>query len=75
MSRIYEGLIVNRVKLHDYLVMDLAYSKQGTMKLSMIKYLDTVLQDFPENLGLTAVTLAVAHLFKVRNDVKTKYLP
>ena len=41
---IYGGLSVQRVKLHDYLEMDLDYSKQGTLKLSMIKYLYSVLQ-------------------------------
>ena len=45
------------------------------MKVSMIKYLDNVLQEFSEHLGLTAATLAVAHLFKVQNNIKTKYLP
>ena len=37
MSSIYGGLTGNRGKVHDYLVMDINYIKQGKVKLSMIK--------------------------------------
>ena len=65
---------MNRGKVHDYLGMDIKYSKQGTVKLSMIKYLDSVIQEFPENLGATAITKVAEPLFKVRDDRKTQYL-
>ena len=37
LSIIYGRLTVNRGKVHDYLVIDLDYSKQVTVKVSMIK--------------------------------------
>ena len=73
-SSIYVGLTVHRGKVHDYLGIELDYIKQGTVKLFMIKYLDSVLQEFPENFGVTSATLAAEHLFKVRNESKIKYL-
>ena len=44
LPRIYEGLMVRRGKVHEYLGMDLNYSKKGTVKVSMIKFLGSVLQ-------------------------------
>ena len=41
----------------------------------MIEYLDSVLQALTEHLGTTADTPAADHLFKVRNERETKYLP
>ena len=43
LSRIYGRITVYRIKVHEYLGIDLDYSKQGTVKVSMIKYLDSVL--------------------------------
>ena len=37
LSIIYGGLTVHKGKVHDYLVMELYYSKQVTVKVSMIK--------------------------------------
>ena len=47
LSSIYGGISVNRGEIHDYLVIDLNYCKQGTVKVSMIKYLESVLEEFP----------------------------
>ena len=41
----------------------------------MIKYLDSVIQELPEKVGMTAATLAAEHLFTVLDEVKTQYLP
>ena len=38
------------------------------------KYLDSVLQEFPENLGTTAATPKTDHLFMVRDEGKKRYL-
>ena len=38
------------------------------------KYLDSVLQEFPENLGTTAATPKTDHLFTVRDEGKKRYL-
>ena len=47
LSSIYVGIIVNNVKVKDCLVIDLNYIKQGTVNASIIKYLDSELQDLP----------------------------
>ena len=41
----------------------------------MIKYLDSVLQEFPDDLYTNAATPEDDHLFKVRDDSETQYLP
>ena len=53
LSSIYGGITVHRGKVNDFLGMDLDYIEQATVKLSMIKYLDSVLQEFPEHFGMT----------------------
>ena len=45
--------------------MDFDYSETGKFKVSMIKYLDNVLTEFPEVLTGSAGTPAADHLFKV----------
>ena len=75
LSSIYGGITVHRGKVNDFLGMDLDYIEQATVKLSMIKYLDSVLQEFPEHFGMTAVTPEFDYLFNVRNESKTQYLP
>ena len=47
LSSINEGLTVHRGKVHSYLVIELDYIKQVKLRLSMIKYLDIVLQESP----------------------------
>ena len=74
LSSIYWVLIVHRGKVNEYFEVYLEYSKQGTLKLSMIKYVYSVLQEFPEYLGATTSTPAADHLFKVRNESETRYL-
>ena len=44
MSSIYGVLSVHRGEIHEYLGIELDYSKQVTVKESMIKYLGSVLQ-------------------------------
>ena len=68
MASIYVGLTVNKGKLNDYLGMDLEYSKEVTVKLSMIKYLDIVQQEFPENLITNASTSGADYLLEVHNE-------
>ena len=63
-------LTVQRGKVHDYLGMDLDYTKQGTMKVFMIKYLYNVLKEFPNNLSTIAATPASDHIFTVQYEDK-----
>ena len=41
-----EKLTVKRGKIHDYLGMDLDWSVEGEVTISMIKYVSTILEDF-----------------------------
>ena len=43
LSSIYRRISVHRGKIHDYLVIELDYIKQGTVKVFMIKYLYSML--------------------------------
>ena len=49
LSKIYGyKLMVHRLKVHDYLGMNLDYSKTGVAKASIIKHLQKVLDKFTE---------------------------
>jgi hypothetical protein len=52
--------------------MDLDYSEKGVVKLSMIKQLEKVFADFPEDIGKPASTPASDHLFKIRDPEETE---
>ena len=60
---------VSRGKVHNYLGMDLDFGTcPGTMISSMIKYLQKVIDEFPEILRGTKACPAGDNLFKVRED-------
>ena len=61
-------LTVQRGKFHDYLHMDLDYSTKGAVKISMIKYLQKIEDEFPEEITGTAKLPAGENLFQVRDD-------
>ena len=65
-------LVVHRGDVHDYLGMDLDYSEKGVVKMSMIKQLEKVFADFPEDIGKPASTPASDHLFKIRDPEETE---
>jgi hypothetical protein len=76
LSGIYgDKLTVHRGKIHDYLGMDLDFSKKGEVRVSMIKYLHKILEEFPETISGTAATPAGENLFKTREDTDRKLLP
>jgi hypothetical protein len=54
--------------------MDLDYSRKGKIKISMIKYVNSLLTGFLEERGASAATPAVEHLFQVQNEGKAEYL-
>ena len=70
---------MNRGLVHDCLGMDFDYSQPGAVQVSMIKHLQKVFDDFPDEIGKPASTLASDHLFRVRDPDKVerlrKYLP
>ncbi len=61
-------LVVHRGKIHDYLGMDLDYSKEGKIKVCMIRYLIKLIQVFPELIEESAPPPAADYIFKVRDD-------
>ena len=76
LSTLYgEKLTVNRGKVHNYLGMDLDYSEKGVVKVSMVKYLQKVLDEFPEELTLKSPTPAADYLFQTRDPETAVYLP
>ena len=72
---IYGGLQASRGKVHEYLGMKRDYSEKGKLKVSMIPYLINLLKEFPEDLGALAATTAPDHLFKVRPEGDSRFLP
>ena len=77
LAKIYgPKMTVSRGKVHDYLGMDLDYSTAGSVKISMIKYLKNVIDEFPEEITGTAESPAAEHLFKTRTvEEGAKKLP
>ena len=77
LGKLYGNKItVNQGEVHDYLGMDLDYSEKskGIVKVSMINYVEKILQDFPEEINSTS-SPAADHLFQVREELKAKTLP
>eukprot|EP00956_Cyclotella_meneghiniana_P038953 scaffold162906_cov46-Cyclotella_meneghiniana.AAC.1 len=73
-----EGLTVHDGHVHDYLGVDHDYSEKGVVKMSMMKHIDKIFKDFPEDIGKSSQTPASENLFKIRdpeeNDKSKKWL-
>jgi hypothetical protein len=63
---------VSRGKPHAYLMMDLDFTNPGEVKITMIDYLNGVLEDFPELITRSATSPDADHLFTVRPDDERK---
>ena len=50
------GLVVHRGQVHDYLGMDLNYTKDGIVQVSMIKYTSKILTKFPKPITTSCAT-------------------
>ena len=48
--------------------MDLDWSRDGVFIVSMIKYLQKIIDDFPEEICATRATPANENLFKIREE-------
>ena len=59
------GIKVSRDEVHEYLVMDIYWSQDATMILSMIKYLQKIIDYFSEVIRSTSTTYASEYLFTV----------
>ena len=60
---------------HDYLGMDFEFMDDGSLEVSMLQYLDSIIDEFPELITEKAATPAADHLFSVRDTDEAKYLP
>jgi hypothetical protein len=69
-----DGLVVHEGDVHDYLGVDHDYSEKGVVKMSMMKHLDKVFEDFLEEVGKIASSPASDHLFQVRDAEETERL-
>jgi hypothetical protein len=63
-----DDTIVSRGRMHDYLGMTLDFTKKGEVKITMIDYLNGVINDFPEEITGTAMSPATTHIYDVRPD-------
>jgi hypothetical protein len=59
---------------HDYLGVDMEFNKDSTLDVSMFKYLDNVIRDFPEVISGRATTLAADYLFNIRDKTEARAL-
>jgi hypothetical protein len=63
-------MTVRRGKVHDYLGMTLNFSVLGEVKIDMVEYIESMVNDFHafDESDKTALTPAAEHLFQVRDD-------
>ena len=57
---------------HDYLGMDFEFMNDGSLEVSMLKYPDSIIYEFPELITGKAATPAADHLFNVRGADEAK---
>jgi hypothetical protein len=57
----------SRGAVHDYLGMRLDFSQPGSVCITMVDYIKTILHDAPHNMQGRAATPAADHLFRVNN--------
>jgi hypothetical protein len=69
------SVATHRGKIHDYLVMILDFLKEGKVMVNMIKYIKTIIGNFPEEIIATQASPAADHLFTVRDESKAMPLP
>ena len=74
LSSIYGEIKVQQGKILNYLGMTLDYTKPGKVQISMIPYIEKMLEYFPERIKDTGITLAADHLFTIRTDLDSKKL-
>jgi hypothetical protein len=60
---------------HDYLGINLNYSKPGAVLFNMIPYIKKILQEFPKKITGVASSPAANHLFKIHAPLEACLLP
>ncbi len=75
MGKIYgPSLSMHLGKKHDYLGVDMEFCDDGTLEVSMIKYLKNVIEEFPEVIKRQAATSAHEKLFVIRDEKDARKL-
>jgi hypothetical protein len=59
---------------HNYLGMDMELNDDGTREVSMIAYLKSIIEQFPEVINRKATSPAAEHLFMLRDKKEEKML-
>ena len=77
MANIYKAKNnISRVRVHYYLRMEIYFGTcPGTLIISMIKYLQKLIDEFPEVLRGTQACPAGDNLFKIRYNEDRELLP
>ena len=71
----YGQLDASQGTKHQYLDMDLDYSDEGKVKISMEQFTRKVIEEFPDPLTITAESPAGENLFIVRGDDDPQRFP
>ncbi len=75
MAKIYgPKLSMHMGNKHDYLGVDLEFNDDGTLNVSMVNYLKSVIAEFPEMITGKAATPAADHLFTIRDEKEAREL-
>jgi hypothetical protein len=63
-------LVVTRGKTHDYLGMTIDYTVRGKAKITMIDYIQGMVNELPPDMAGESATPAASHLFQVNDDAE-----
>ena len=75
LGRIYgPKLSMHTGQKHDYLGVDMDFTQEGILEVLMFKYLQNVIEEFPEKITGQAATPAAAHLFEIRDKKEARPL-
>ena len=66
---------MERVKVHNYLGMDLNFSWKGSVKVSKIKYVKKIIDACQEEIKSTSTFPETDHLIKTREESDAMVLP
>jgi hypothetical protein len=68
-------LTMKKGNKQEYLGVDYELPGNGKVEASMFKFIDDLIEEFPEPITSKAATPAADHLFKIRPEQEAKYLP
>ncbi len=75
LAKIYgTKLLMHMVSKHDYLGMDMEFTSEGMLQVSMVTYFKNVIAGFPEVITGKAATPAADYLFTIRDKKETRPL-